>query len=163
MLAAVLLAASCGRQDSGPATVAYSPPDASFHARLPADWKADESLGETRKAAFFGPPDGAKPYSQLMGVYFHAAPDPESAARAYLAGSGPPAREIMVGSRRGLEVVSTRTEPAVEMGPQTVQIRSIAVPVAGGFFILEHTWPVGAAPSPAFDELVKTFEPAAAK
>ena len=165
LLAAALLACACGRSGSkAGSAVDYRPPDGSFRARLPSNWKADESPGETRKAAFFGPPDGAKPYSELMGVYFHAAADPEAAARTYLsiAGVGPATpREIAVGSRRGLEIDGTRTMPAVELAPQTVSVRTVAVPVAGGFFTLEHTWPAGTTAAPAFDELLRTFEPAA--
>ena len=165
LLAAVLLAAGCGRRDSG-ASVDYRAAAGRFRARLPGNWRADETPGDTRRAALYGPPDGLKPFSQLIGVYFHSAGDPEAAAHAYLASaaSGPavPPREVAAGSRRGFEVVEERRIPGLEMKPETVEVRTVAVPAAGGFFTLEHTRPAGSAASPAFDELVRTFEPSAA-
>jgi hypothetical protein len=163
LAAALLLACACGRSspDRG-ASVDYRPPDNSFQARLPSDWKADETPGETRKAAFFGPPGGAKPYSQLMGIYFHKAADPEDAARAYLSGNGPAAlKDVVVGSRRAIESTVTRTTPGLDAAPEAVLVRTVAVTVPGGFYVLEATWPVGAAADPAFGELLRTFEPSA--
>lgn len=164
---AVLLAAACGRAPAPGAPTDYRAPDGSFSARLPSDWKVDDAAGETRKAAFFGPPSGAKPYSELMGVYFHAGADPE-AARAYLASEAPTGtpfapRPVPVGAGTGLELVSSRTMPDVHSGPQRVTTRLVEVAVPGGFYSLEHTWPEGARPSAAFDELLRTFKPAAAK
>jgi hypothetical protein len=113
----------------------------------------------------YGPPDGPQPFAQLIGVYFHAAADPEAAARAYLASasSGPavPPKEVAVGAGRGLEVAETRLLPGIETKPQAVEVRTVAVAAAGGFFTLEYTRPAGSAASPAFDELIRTFTPAA--
>lgn len=164
LLAVALLACGCGRRDAGaPGSVDYRAPDGSFRARLPGNWRADETAGETRRTALYGPPDGPQPFAQLIGVYFHAAADPVTAARAYLAStaSGPavPPREIAVGSRRGFESVETRLLPGVELKPQSVEVRTVAVPAPGGFFTLEHTRPAGSAAAPAFDELIRTFEP----
>lgn len=163
LLAAALLACACGRRGAG---VAYRAADGSFRASLPGDWRVDETHGDARKAALYGPPGGDKPFTQLIGVYFHAAADPDGAARAYVAGSssGParPPREIPVGAGRGYEALAERRLPAFETAAETVETRTVAVPAAGGFFSLEHTWPKGSPASPAFDELLKTFEPAAA-
>ena len=165
LLVVLALACACNRVPRPGEAVEYRPADGSFSARVPSDWKADESPGETRKAAFFGPAQGAKPFSELMGVYFHPASDPAAAARDYLA-SEPPAdfpaqvRDVLVGGARGMEVSFARAEPDPHHGAQRVSVRMVAMPVAGGFFLLQHSWPAGAAPGPAFDELLRTFRPA---
>ncbi|MDD5657307.1 MAG: hypothetical protein PHF00_08655 [Elusimicrobia bacterium] len=157
---AVLLAAACGRAPKPDEPVSYRAPDGSFSALLPAGWRVDESPGESRKAAFFGPPQGSRPFSELIGVYFHAATDPASAGRAYLAGpiSGPgpfSPRPVRVGAASGLEVTAERPSPN---GRSRVAQRVVVVAVPGGFFSLEHAWPADGAASPAFDEFLRSFQ-----
>ena len=163
LLLAVLLAAACGRSSAPGDPTDYRAPDGSFSARLPSDWKVNDASGETRKAAFFGPPSGVKPFSQSMGVYFHPSVDP-AAARAYLASEATVAapfapREIPVGAGMGLELVTSRTVQDVHSGPQRVTRRLVEVVAQGGFYSLEHTWPTGTEPSTAFDELLHSFKP----
>ena len=132
---------------------------------LPSNWKVDETSGETRIAAFYGPPGGQKPFSQLMGVYFHPASDPAGAARGYLASTPEgtsPAHEVSVGALSGLEVTTEHSLLDIHLGQQRVITRTVVAAVHGGFFSLEHTWPTGASPAPAFDEMVRSFRPAPA-
>ena len=138
LLTAVLLATACRRAPAPGAAIEYRAPDGSFTAKLPSNWKADEAPGETRKAAFFGPPDGAEPYSQMMGVYFHAAAKPE----------GP------------LDSTAETVQPNPHGGSETVITRTVAVPAAGGYFTLVQMYPAGSEPSASFAELVSTFKPA---
>jgi hypothetical protein len=157
-----LLIVACGRSTVPGAPTDYRAPDGSFSARLPSDWKVDDAPGETRKAAFFGPPSGVKPFSQLMGVYFHPSTEPAS-ARAYLASEAPAEvpfapRDVPVGGGTGLELIVSRTVPDVHFGPQRVTTRLVEVVVPGGFYSLEHTWPTGTEPSPSFDELLHSFK-----
>ena len=158
MLMAALSLCACGRGQPPGAQLDYRPPDGSFAARVPGDWKVDESPGETRKASFFGPSDGERPFSQSMGVYFHAAADPAAAARNYLAfqssqgiAAPSPAKET------DLEVIAERTLNDIHAGRQRLTTRTVVVIMPKGFFSLEHTWPAGTPPSPAFDELRRTF------
>ena len=164
-LAAMVLACACSRAPKPGEAVEYSPADGSFSASVPSDWKADAAPGETRKAAFFGPPAGAKPFSELMGVYLHPSSNSAADARDYLisevpAGGPAVVRDVAVGGATGMEVVFERIEPDLHRAPQRVSVRMVAVPVAGGFFLLQHSWPAGASPGDAFDELLRTFRPA---
>jgi hypothetical protein len=146
----------------------YSAPDGSFAARLPGGWKVDDAPGVSRKAAFFGPPDGAKPFAQLIAVSFYPAGGRYKDADEYLAtqaalGRAEPAREARAGGRRATEMTLRTRFNDIHSGVQPLVTRVVAVPVDGGFFALEHTWPEGTAPSPAFEELVAGFKPGAAK
>ncbi|MBI3566176.1 MAG: hypothetical protein HY079_13345 [Elusimicrobia bacterium] len=166
----LLLPAAC-RKAPAPAPSApvdYRPADGSFSARVPGDWRVEDAPGESRKAAFFGPPAGPAPFSDLMGVYYHAAAEPGTAARAYVAsqtGHGPGLTPPLgVSPAAGLDDSFTRAAPAGHGGPgPSVVTRVVAVPVSGGFYTLEHTWPADRAPDPAFEELLRSFKPAATK
>ena len=159
LLLSLLLSPACRRPAASGGTVEYRAPDGSFTARLPPNWKADEAPGETRKAVFFGPPDGAQPFSQMMGVYFHAAPDPAASARAFLSSETGAAPAPAAGE--ALETVVEREVPDPHRGAQRTVTRTVAVPSAGGFFTLVHVYPAGSRASASFDELVSTFKPAA--
>jgi hypothetical protein len=162
LLAAFLFAIACSKPADPNAPVAFRPADGSFSARAPARWKVNDAPGENRKAAFFGPPDGAKPFSQLMGVYFHPAAEPEKAARAYLRSAvGTEPQPVKAAELSGLEATVSRAVSDIHQGEQRETTRTAVFPVQGGFYSLEHTWPAGGAPDPAFDELLRTFRPAA--
>jgi hypothetical protein len=134
---------------------------------LPGGWKVDDSKGENRKAAFFGPPTGAKPFSELIAVSWYAAGgryqgiDDYIAAQAAL-GRAEPSRPATVAGVAGVEISVASVFPDPHSGPQPLVTRVVAVPAAGGFYALEHTRPADAPPSPAFDELLRTFRPGSA-
>lgn len=167
---AVLLGAACSRPAPAPggAVLEYSAPDGSFASRLPGGWKVDDSPGVNRKAAFFGPPDGAKPFSQLIAVSFYPASGRYKDAADYLAaqaalGKAEPARDVRAAGLKAREMILRAKFTDVHSGVQPLVTRVIAVPVDGGFFALEHTWPDGETPSPAFDGVVAAFKPGAPK
>lgn len=166
-LAALFLAAACSRPSPEPAgSVEYSPPDGSFTARLPGGWKADDAPGKTRKAAFFGPPDGRKPFSELIAVRFFPAggrykdPRAYAAAQAAFGKPAPPPREIEVGATRGLELRTESVFSDVHSGPQALVTRSVLLPAGGGFYALEHTYPAAGPSSAAiFEDVLRSFRP----
>lgn len=156
------LSAACRKPappPSGP--VEFSAADGSFRARVPGDWKVDDARDESRKASFFGPPSGPTPFSDLMGVYYHAAENPVAAARAYVAsqtGNGPGLAPPLGGDADALDKTYTRDSTAPHSGTAaSVSTRVVAVVVPGGFYSLEHTWPAAQPPAPAFDDLLKSF------
>lgn len=163
-VALLLGAAACSRPAATGALIEYAAPDGSFTARLPGGWRVDDAPGEHRKAAFFGPPDGKKPFSELIAVSFHPAGgryrsvDEYLAAQAALGRAAPP-REVPVGGAHGMELTVRSVFADPHSGPQPIVTRALALTAAKGFFTLEHTWPEGAAPSSAFDELVRSFKP----
>jgi len=160
LLLALLVLPACKRPPAASGgAIEYRAPDGSFTASLPPDWKADEAPGETRKAVFFGPPDGAQPFTQMMGVYFHAAPEPAAAARAHLASETGAAPAPAAGG--ALETVVEREVPDPHRGPRRTVTRTVAVPSAGGFFTLVHVYPAGSRAAASFDTLVSSFKPAA--
>lgn len=170
LLALLLLLPAACRKAPAPAAsgpVEYRPADAGFSARVPGDWRVEDAPGESRKAAFFGPPTGPAPFSDLMGVYFHRAADPKAEARAYVAsqtGHGPGLTPPLgVSPSAGLDDSFTREAPGPHgRAAPSVTTRVVAVPVPGGFYTLEHTWPADRAPDPAFEELLSSFRPAPA-
>ena len=166
----LLCASACSRPAPAPVSsdgpISYAAPDESFTASLPGGWKVDDSPGEHRKAAFFGPPDGPKPFAELIAVSWYRAGDRYQNVDDYLAaqaalGRAEPAREVSAGGVKGRELTVRSVFPDVHSGPQPVVTRVVAVPSGAGFFALEHTWPDGAAPSPAFERLLETFKPGA--
>lgn len=164
----LLASAACRKAPAPSAPVEYRPADGGFSARVPGDWRVEDAPGESRKAAFFGPPTGPAPFSDLMGVYYHAAADPATAARAYVAsqtGHGPGLTPPLgVSPDAGLDDSFTRAAPAGHGDPgSSVTTRVVAVPATGGFYTLEHSWPADRAPDPAFEELLRSFKPAATK
>ncbi len=173
----VLLAASCSRRAQDK-TTRYSSPDLAFQAELPARWRVDERRRqdgpETLLSVFYGPPDGPRAMSQRMSVSFHAASDPSAAARRYAvfrSGSygfqfpAPPVapKPVRAGGLAGWEAVRREqgsSGPESASRPGAVTTRIIVLPTARGFYDLEHRWPGGDAPDPAFDRLLSTFRPA---
>jgi hypothetical protein len=165
---AIGAAAACRKAPAPPSSpIDYQAADGSFRARLPGDWKADEAPVESRKAAFFGPARGENAYSNLMGIYFHPAADPAAAARSYVSsqtGRGPGLAPTLGGDDGALDAVDTRSVRDVHSGRERKEtVRIVAVVVPGGFYSLEQTWPSDQAPDPAFNELVRTFQPAATR
>lgn len=162
-VAALLLSAACSRPAPG-APAEYAPSDGSFSARLPGGWKVDESPGRYRKAAFFGPPGGAKPFSELIAVSFYPAggrykaPEDYIAGRAALGRAQPP-RSVSVGGVQGVEVTVASVFPDPHSGPQPLVTRALAVPAAGGFYALEYTRPEDQPASKDFDDMVASFKP----
>jgi hypothetical protein len=169
ILAAVLaasLVAACSRSAPAPggAVLEYAAPDGSFTSRLPGGWKVDDAPGVNRKAAFFGPPDGAKPFSQLIAVSFYPASGRYKDAGEYLAaqaalGRAEPAREVSAGGGKATEMILRAKFTDPHSGVQPLVTRVVAVPADGGFFALEHTWPDGETPSAAFDGVLAAFKP----
>jgi hypothetical protein len=142
-LAAVLLGA-CGKKPAPtPASeIDYTAKDGGFSARLPAAWRVDETRGESRGAAFFGPSDGPHPYSQMIAVYFHAAAVPKPGT--------------------GDETVEQRVLKGPRGAPVRLTVRTVVVAAPGGFYSLEYSTPEDAQPLPAFDAFRKSFRPRAA-
>ena len=166
--ALLLCAAGCSKPAPPPggAPVVYTAPDGSFSATLPGGWRMDDAPGKYRKAAFFGPPDGKKPFSELIAVSFYPAGGRYKGVEDYIAaqsalGRADPTREVPVGGVRSVELIVRTVFQDVHTGSQPQVTRVLAVPAAAGFFALEHTWPDGAAPSTAFDNMVTSFKPGA--
>jgi hypothetical protein len=161
LLAAVLALAACSRQSAPGASATYRAADGSFSVAMPGDWKVDESQSGARRAAFYGPPGGARPFSQVIAVSFHAAGAGGGTGAAYVAQqtvtlSGPPRPAPPPGAT---DVTTERAVPSTHGGPSRENLRVVAVDAAGGFFILEHAWPLDAAPDPAFEAFRASFKP----
>jgi hypothetical protein len=166
----ILCSAACSRPAPVPggASVEYAAPDGSFTARMPGGWKADDAPGENRKVAFFGPPDGAKPFAELIAVSYYPAGGRYKDVNDYVGaqaslGQAQPPREVAVGAARGMEVIVKTVLPDIHSGPQPLVTRVLAFPSGAGFYALEHTWPDGDVPSPAFDALAASFKAGAKK
>lgn len=158
LLIALLAAAACTRP-SPDASAEYRPEDASFTASLPGGWKVDDSPGETRKAAFFGPPAGPGAFTEMIRVSLH----PETTSEAYRAsrpGLPTPLKETSAGGAKAWEFLNDSETRDPHAGSKKLTSRSVVVPTPRGLFVLEHTWPTGA-PSgrEAFEELLRTFAP----
>lgn len=160
LLLLALLAVACTRP-SPDGSAEYRPEDESFTATLPGGWKVDDSPGETRKAAFFGPPSGPGAFTEMIRVSLHPATTPE-AYRAARPGLPTPLRETAAGGAKAWEFLSDSEFPDPHGGTRKLSSRVVTVPTPRGLFVLEHAWPAGA-PSgrPAFDELLRTFKPKA--
>ena len=132
-----------------------------FSASVP-NWKVEEHV-ETPGATFFGPPDGDRPFSEMIGVYFYRAADPARGARDHLfyqsSRSSGPLMPLPISVSGLKEVVVNRIEPDVHTGEHLLTTRTVVVIVPDGFFSLEHTYATDAVPSPAFDEMLRTFRP----
>lgn len=154
-LAAALLLCSCGRDPGRPAgagQTGYRAPDGSFAAHLPSDWRVDGRRVESPGATFFGPPGGPAPYSQRIGVYFHAASNPAAEARAFLAARGSPGLEPG-------EADSTDITADIHGGRRVrLTVKTTVALAPGGFFSLQRVWPEGSQPDPALDEFVRSFQ-----
>lgn len=160
LLMIAVLAAACSRP-APDAPAEYRPADDSFSASLPGGWKVDDSPGETRKAAFFGPPAGPGAFSEMIRVSLQPATTPE-AYRASRPGLPTPLRETSAGGAKAWEFLSDSEFRDPHAGIKKLSSRVVLVPAPGGLFVLEHTWPAGA-PSgrEAFEELLRTFKPKA--
>jgi len=150
LAAAVLLAlaAACARAPSD-GRVAYSAPDGGFSARLPAAWRVDESRGEERRAAFFGPGTGAD--AESIFVSFFPAGSRWRSAREYAYAQAATGRAgPVVDGARGPEVVVERELADAHLGRVVKRVRVATVAAAGGFFALED-WTDAAREAPAAD------------
>ncbi|MFA6093623.1 MAG: hypothetical protein WCU88_10795 [Elusimicrobiota bacterium] len=164
LLLSLLLITACGRPSAPGSATDYRAPDNSFSARLPSDWKVDETPMETRIASFFGPATGADPFSQRIGADFHPSPKAESAMRAHLASYSSAqapfvAQEVRVGERTGIGYSFSRAIRGPRSGLRRMNTRLVEFAVPDGFYSLEHTWPAEAEPSPAFEEFLLSFKP----
>ncbi|MDE2492035.1 MAG: hypothetical protein KGM24_14400 [Elusimicrobia bacterium] len=164
LLSGLLLAAACARKPAAPkGEVAYSPADGSFTAALPRGWRVNEAELGTRRAAFYGPPDGKAPYSELIGVYFYPSSgrwsDPADYAQAESAiGVATPVSRTEAAGVSALSFEVRRELPDPHLGVQRTTTREILVPARGGFFALIHSYPTdGPPPGPAFDAFVASF------
>jgi len=161
----VLGAGACSRRASPPSgDVEYAPPDRSFTARLPKGWKVDEYQGETSRAAFFGPPEGPRAFSESIGVYFHKAGERYKTPDDYLAAQSALGRVISplpggADAAKSLDISIERQIDDVHSGLQRTRTHSFLIPASGGFFALEHTYPAGENPSPVFEEFQASFRP----
>ncbi|MDD5302524.1 MAG: hypothetical protein PHS14_05375 [Elusimicrobia bacterium] len=160
ILIALLAAAACSRPAPN-APAEYRPADDSFSATLPGGWKVDDSPAETRKAAFFGPPAGPGAFTEMIRVSLYPATTPE-AYRAKQSGLPTPLRETAAGGAKAWEFLIDSEFRDPHAGVKKLSSRVVALPTPRGLFVLEHTWPAGE-PSgrEAFEELLRTFKPAA--
>jgi len=157
-LIAALAAAACSRPAPN-APAEYRPADESFSAAMPGGWKVDDSPGETRKAAFFGPPSGPGAFTEMIRVSLHPATTPE-AYRASRPGLPTPLQPAVVGGAKASEFLIDSEFRDPHAGVKKLSSRVVAVPTEKGLFVLEYTWPAGApAGREAFEELLRTFQP----
>ena len=168
-LLAVVFAVACGRAPRAPGdAMEYRAKDGLFTARIPGNWRLDESPSDSPGADFFGPPDGPKPFSQSIGVEYRAARDPQAEARRFLdAESSPgdaesPHRIVMGGGEGPLEATFTQEISDIHLGRRRATTQLIAVPVTGGFFLLSNRRPAGDPPSAVFEEFRRSFKPGSA-
>lgn len=153
-LFAVLAVAACSRP-SPDAPAAYRPADGAFTAELPGGWRVDETRRGSRLAAFYGPPPS---FTQVIAVSFQAKGSAQDYVAAALAGSSGAPRPAPPGGP-GLDAVLERALPNNHGGPARENLRVVAVPAPEGFYVLEHAWPSGEAPSPAFEAFLASFRP----
>lgn len=158
LMIAALAAAACSRP-SPYAPAEYRPADDSFSATLPGGWKVDDSPGETRQAAFFGPPSGPGAFTEMIRVSLHPATTAE-AYRARQQGLPTPLNEIAVGGAKAVEFLNDSEFRDPHSGVKKLSSRVVALPTPRGLYVLEHSWPAGApSSSAAFEELLRTFKP----
>lgn len=158
---AVLSLAACSRHAAPGAPAVYRAADGSFSVAMPGDWKVDETPSGARRAAFYGPSDGARSFSQVIAVSFHEASADAGSGAAYVARqsvplSGPPRPTPPPGA---MDITTERAVPSTHGGPSRENLRVVAVDVTGGFFVLEHAWPLDAEPHPAFEAVRASFQP----
>jgi hypothetical protein len=159
---AVLAAAACSRP-APDAPAEYRPADDAFSASLPGGWKVDDSPGETRKAAFFGPPGGPGAFTEMIRVSLLPETTPE-AYRAGRPGLPTPLRETAAGGAKAWEFLSESESPDPHGGSRKSSSRAVLIPSPGGLYVLEHSWPAGSPSSAAaFEEFLRTFKPKAPK
>jgi hypothetical protein len=166
LAASLLLGTACSR--SPEPSVSYRAPASRFSADLPRGWRVNEEVDDSRLAAFYGPPDGKTPYTQVIAVYFRPASGRWKSAREYLpaesaGGDATDPVETRVGGLPALELAVSRTAPDPHRGTVRTRTRAVLAQAKDGFYVLELTYPDGAAPSPAFDAFLASFKPQAAK
>lgn len=157
LLLLAALGAACAKSPAS-APVEFRPADGSFAVRAPGHWRVDQTAGLTRKAVFYGPPDGKRPYSEMIRVALHPAQTPEAYRASHAAGAAP-LTETAVGEAEAWEyrVVSEVPDPH---GPtRRVVTRTVLVSAPGGLYALEHAWPADAEPGEAFEEFLASFRP----
>lgn len=155
---AVLAAAACTRP-APDAPAEYRSADESFSASLPGGWKVDDTPGETRQAAFFGPPAGPAAFTEMIRVSLHPETTPE-AYRASRPGLPTPLTQTAAGGAKAWEFRTDYELRDPHAGIKKMSSRVAAVPTPRGLFVLEHSWPSGApAGREAFEELLRTFKP----
>lgn len=155
LLLLAALAAACAKPPAS-APVSFSPADGSFEALAPGHWRVDQEAGLTRKAAFFGPPDGPRAFSEMIRVALHPAQDPE-AFRAARAPGGPPLTETSAGGAKAWQFVREDAVPDPHAPTRRMVTRTVLIPSPRGLFALEHSWPAESRPGPAFDEFLASF------
>jgi|CXWL01.1.fsa_nt_gi hypothetical protein len=153
-----LATAACSRPSLN-APAEYRARDDSFAASLPGGWKVDDSPDETRKASFFGPPTGPAAFTQSIRVSLYPAKSPE-AYRATRTGLPTPLQETAVGGATAQEFFSESEFRDPHAGVTKLSARAVMLPTPRGLFVLEHTWPTGAAADrETFENLLRTFTP----
>lgn len=157
LLLLVALGGACAKPPAS-APVEFSPADGSFTARAPGHWRVDQTPGVTRKAVFYGPPEGARPYSEMIRVALHPAQTPQAYRGAHAA-SAPPLNETTAGQTKAWEYRDEAEVPDPHGPTRRVITRTVLVPSTGGLYALEHSWPAGAEPGKAFDEFLASFRP----
>lgn len=155
-----LAATACSRPTPN-APAQYRSLDDSFTASLPGGWKVDDSPDTTRKASFFGPPNGPGVFAQSIRVSLYPATTPD-AYRAARAGFPTPPKETAVGDAKAHEFLSHSEFRDPHAGVTKLSARVVMLPTSRGLFVLEHTWPAGgAADRETFENLLRTFKPKA--
>lgn len=155
LLLLAALAAACAKPPAS-APAAFSPADGSFEAVAPGNWRVDQEPGLTRKAAFFGPPDGPRAFSEMIRVALHPAQEPE-AFRAARSPGGPPLTETSAGGAKAWQFTREDEVPDPHGPARRMVTRTVLVPSPRGLFAVEHSWPADGRPGPAFDEFLASF------
>ena len=166
LLAGALLAA-CSREPApAPGSARYAPADRGFALDAPADWRVAEASGGAHRATFYGPPGGAKPFSDSIAVYHYgpgssfASPADFAAAKALSGRAAAPIKRPL-GGREALELTyEERLDGPHGPALSRARARAVLVPGKDGFLALVHTWPDGAAPQAAvFEAAAASFVP----
>ena len=157
LLFALLAFASC-TSNSGEKSMEYEPPNGSFRARLPVDWKVDDSPDARSQAVFYGPPSAPGTFAQMIRVSLVVDSSPDS-YRASRPGLPSPLAETFVSGEKSWEFLTARAFIDPHSGTSKIYSRVVMLPTARGLFVFEHTWQAGTAPRKAvFDELLRSFK-----
>lgn len=166
--ALALFVAACSRAPApAPEPVEYASPGGRFSGRLPAAWRVDETPGENRLAAFFGPGTGTD--AEMIAVSFFPAgsrwktPLDFALAQGLGARAEPP-RSAVVAGARAVDVTAERTVVDEHRGRRVLRVRSLLVPAGGGFFALQDfTDPARLADGADFENFLASFKPGTAE
>lgn len=147
-------------------TAIYQEPGGLFSCKAPAAWRVLEAQGGGQRVSFFGPPDGEKPFSASISVYYYgpgsayAAPRDYAAAQAASGGSTRPPREVDLGGRKSLQFAAVRKRPvphSTKVAEETED--TVVIPLKSGFLAVVHAAATATYPrtEPAFRALLDSL------